>query len=547
MSSTGSSHLFRGGTIHPVSSAPLGPDGAILISGGRIVDVGDLRAVQERNSMSGVVVHDLDGRAVLPGFVDAHAHPLMLGQMDAWVDVSPSHVRSIDDLVKRLAAAEADLPAGAPLRAFGYEHRNLTEGRHPTRWDLDRITQSREVYVMNASGHGGVVNSYALNVHGLDRTVADPVGGTFERDERGELTGVLWDAACDALTGELGVKIGNHGPNFHMPDSQAALTAQFLAAEDVFLRSGVTTVGDAQASRREVETYLDAMHHTSMQGRYHLYITSALLPHLREIGLSAGFGSDWLSIVGIKLYADGTLGGWTAYFPEGYVADPCRHGQLYHEPGEYAELFAMSAQQGLQVATHAQSPTAIQMVIDATAATAELRVQSTPGRPVRVEHCGLPLPEQVLQMAALEMMPVNQPQHAYNWGAGVVTAVGSELGSRFNPLGEFVAAGLDFALSSDAPVARPRPMEAVMAAATRITKAGEQIGPDALRITVARGIEAHTLGGARAIGRAAQIGSLERGKLADLSIWAADPLAVATDALGDLALDQTWVDGEQVR
>jgi predicted amidohydrolase YtcJ len=240
--------IFLGGPIITMTKDPNSKAQAVLVSGKRIQAVGSIEEVRAfaRNNYGSVEERDLAGRTLMPGFVDAHAHPLMFGQMNAWIDIGPNVAPSIPALIAVLQGADRSRPGLEPLRAFRYEHRNLKEGRHPS-----------EVYVMNASGHGGVVNSYALELRGIDRKTPDPNGGVFERDEDGTPTGVLWDAACDQLTGRDGVKIGNHGPNFHMPDSQANLTDQLVQAEAIFLANGVTTVGDAQASKREIETYID--------------------------------------------------------------------------------------------------------------------------------------------------------------------------------------------------------------------------------------------------------------------------------------------------
>src|SRR5699024_8815433 len=148
-----------------------------------------------------------------------------------------------------------------------------------------------------------------------------------------------------------------------------------------------------------------------------------------DMGITGPFGNAFLSATGIKLYADGTLGGWTAYFPEGYIGDPCRTGQLYHEPGEYTELVKKAHAAGLQTATHAQSPTAIKMVVDAVEGA--LKEHPREDTRHRIEHCGLPTPEDITRMAQLGIRPVNQTQHYYNWGEGVEQAIGTP-GERFN-------------------------------------------------------------------------------------------------------------------
>lgn len=517
---------------------------AMLTDRGRIVAIGtaaECEAAAERTGLAPERV-DLGDAVVVPGFVDAHAHPLMFGQMMTWVDCGPEKAGSIPEIVALLQAAAAELPAGRPVRGYGYEQRNLAEKRHPTRFELDRVATDREVYLMNASGHGGVVNSYTFELNGVDRDTPNPEGGEFFRDADGELTGELSDAACNILTGVHGVKIGHHGPNFHLADEPEEHLRQLDIATQRFLAGGVTTIGDAQVSRREFDMYLRLAEAGRLELRVSMYLLSHLLDDALEMGLVGQFGNAHLSFAGIKLYADGTLGGWTAYFPDGYVGDPCRTGQLYHEPAEYTELIRKAHVAGLQTATHAQSPTAIEMVVSAIEAALAERPDADARH--RIEHCGLPTPEQITRMAAAGIRPVNQTQHYFNWGEGVEEAIGTP-GERFNPLGEFEAAGVPMTISSDAPVAEPIPLEAIQTAVTRVTRRGHKLGPDELRISARAALRAHTYEGAVSVGREDDLGSLEVGKYADFAVLSDDLLQVAAEEISDIRVLETWVGGER--
>ncbi|WP_350346924.1 amidohydrolase [Agromyces sp. G08B096] len=517
---------------------------AMLIDRGRIVAVGSSAACEEAASRAGLQPErvDLGDRVVVPGFIDAHAHPLMYGQMMTWVDCGPAKAGSIPEIVALLKAAAEDLPPGRPVRGYGYEHRNLAEQRHPTRFELDEVATDREVYLMNASGHGGVVNSHTLEINGVDRDTPNPEGGEFFRDAAGELTGELSDAACNILTGVHGVKIGHHGPNFHLADEPEEHLRQLDAATQRFLAGGVTAIGDAQVSRREFDMYLRLAEAGRLELRVSMYLLSHLLDDALEMGLVGQFGNAHLSFAGIKFYADGTLGGWTAYFPDGYVGDPCRTGQLYHEPADYAELIRKAHAAGLQTATHAQSPTAIEMVVSAIEAA--LAERPDPDARHRIEHCGLPTPEQIARMATAGIRPVNQTQHYFNWGEGVEEAIGTP-GERFNPLGEFQAAGVPFTISSDAPVAEPIPLEAIQTAVTRVTRRGHRLGPDSLRVSAAAALRAHTYEGAVSLGREDDLGSLEPGKVADFAVLSDDPLDVEPERITEIRVTETWVGGER--
>jgi predicted amidohydrolase YtcJ len=535
--------LLTAAAIHTIDAASSTAT-AMLFDRGRIVAVGDLEECEVEAARTGLRPERIDvgDGIVVPGFVDAHAHPLMYGQLMTWVDCGPEKAGSIPEIVALLKAAADELPEGRPVRGYGYEHRNLAERRHPTRFELDEVATDREVYLMNASGHGGVVTSYTFAMNGVDRETPNPAGGEYFRDAAGELTGEISDAACNMLTGVHGVKIGHHGPNFHLADEPEEHLRQLDAATRRFLAGGVTAVGDAQVSRREFDMYLRLAEAGRLELRVSMYLLSHLLDDALEMGLVGPFGNAHLSVAGIKLYADGTLGGWTAYFPDGYVGDPCRTGQLYHEPAEYAELIRKAHAAGLQTATHAQSPTAIEMVISAIEAA--LAERPDPDARHRIEHCGLPTPGQIERMAASGIRPVNQPQHYFNWGEGVEQAVGTP-GERFNPLGEFERAGIGFTISSDAPVPDPIPLKALQAAVTRVTRRGHRLGPDDLRVSALSALRAHTIEGAVSIGREADLGSLEVGKTADFAVLDGDPLTVRGEDISGIAVRETWVDGRR--
>ena len=144
------------------------------------------------------------------------------------------------------------------------------------------------------------------------------------------------------------------------------------------------------------------------------------------------------------------------------------------------------------------------------------------------------------------MVPVTQPAHHRDYGDGVVRAVGAELGERYDPLGEYAAAGIPIALSSDAPVSLPQPLAAIGAAVDRRTVSGVVLGGPELRLDVQAALWGHTLGAAYSIHRDHAVGSLETGKLADLAVLSADPTTVPVDQIGGITVLETWLGGEQV-
>jgi predicted amidohydrolase YtcJ len=487
--------LFTGGTIITLASS--GEVEALAVVEGRIRHAGTLDDC--RGALRGVEHREVDlaGHALMPGFVDAHTHPVMYGMCATWADVSPAQVASIDDLVDTLREQARQLAPSEPVRGFGYHQEHLAERRHPTVDDLDRVAAERPVLVMHTSGHGYVVNSWLLKTLGIGRTTSSPPGGDIGRDEHGEPDGRLWDAACDLLTGVDGIKVTNHGPNFHLPEAPDQVAASLEVAQTALLRAGITTVADAQVTGKEFAAYLSARRDGTLRLRVHALLLSSLLPQLEALGIAASFGDERLRLLGVKLYADGSLTAGTAYVPGGY-ADPCHNGHRYHEPQDLRELLTRAHVLGLQTGTHAQGPEAIGYVLDAV----EHAQGHVPRRDARhrIEHCGLPTRAQVRRMRELGVVPVGQPQHVSCYGDGVLEAVG-ELGRRFTPFGWFRDAGVPVVLSSDTPVVRPEPFSAVAAAVSRRTGRGTQMGGEDLRVTVEDALRGYTLGGAYAIHR----------------------------------------------
>ncbi|MDG1989553.1 MAG: amidohydrolase family protein, partial [Acidimicrobiales bacterium] len=414
-------------------------------------------------------------------------------------------------------------------RGFGYDHHRLAEGRHPTAVELDLVADNRTVTAMHVSGHGFSVNSHGLAEAGITATTPTPLGGVIDRDEDGRPLGRIFDAACDLLTGPDGVKLGNHGPNLHLPDDPVDLAIMLDGAQEAFLATGVTTVGDCQVTEREMQAFLAARDAGRLTLRVVMYVLSS---HVDSLKIDSWLGDDRLSVGGVKHYADGALTGGSAYLPCGCGAT---HGHLYHGPGKLEDLLVASATAGRQTATHAQGPEAIQLVLDALT-----RAPLRPDLRHRIEHCGFPSADQLTEMCRLGVVPVPQPTQVHLYGEGV-RHDHPEVADGMYPSGRIAAAGLPVVLSSDAPVTRPDVMLSCWAAETRLTSAGRVLG-DQNRITRAQSLTGYTKGGAHAL-RRDDLGSLAVGNPADLVLLADDPFTVTVDRLPDVAVLETWIDG----
>ena len=500
---------------------------AVRVDGDRISVVGSLEGAMEPGRAE---VVDLDGRCLLPGFVDAHTHPLMLGQCMTWADLSTAS--SVDEVVKILREHSLGLKRTLPVRGFGYDHHRLSDDRHPTAADLDRVSEDVTVTIMHVSGHGYVANSHGLDAAGIRADTPTPTGGLIDRDGSGAPTGRVFDAACDLLTGPDGTKVGNHGPNLHIPDTHEALAAQLDTAQESLLAAGITSVGDCQVTDRELSAYANSRDAGRLRLRVTTYVLSSHIGLVDRYGLEVGFGDDHLNFGGIKHYADGSLVAGTACLPCGCGNT---HGFLYHEEGDLEDLIDESNALGRQTATHAQGPEAIQLVLDALG-----RRAPHPDLRHRIEHCGFPTDGQIVEMRRLGVVPVPQPAQVHLYGEGV-RRDHPEHAERMYASGLFARAGLPVVLSSDTPVTSPDVMLACWCAETRLTSQGRIIG-EAAKVTRSQALEGYTRGGAHAL-RRDDVGSIRVGNHADLVLLSADPFTVSVDTLPSITVDEPWVDG----
>lgn len=480
---------------------------------------------------------DVGGRTVLPGFIDAHNHYLATGESLGWVDVRYPGVATVEDLVARIAEAARQTPAGAWVRAYGFDHAKYE--REPTRFDLDRAAPDHPVAVLHVSGHHVLVNSLVLAARGVDERTPDPEGGRLVRDERGRPTGLCLDAACQ-LVQPVAVDIGSHGPNFHTEAPLQELIEAVERAGRAYLAAGLTTVCDAQVTVRELGAYREARRLGRLPVRTVCMPLSHQLEAYASIGLAGPFGDDRLRIGPMKLYADGSLIGGTAAFSEPYGERGEFAGSLYHEPEELRRLIVRAHALGWRVGVHTQGDRAMEHVLGAFEAAQREHPREDPR--FRIEHAGYPTPEQLRRMAALGVVTVNQPRYLVDSGDEFLTRLG-ERAHRLQPLREELELGIRVVLSSDSDVASYRPLDTIAAAVSRRTLAGRPIGAGQA-LTVEEAIRAHTIDAAFAIGAEDRLGSIEPGKLADLVVLDGDPFTEPPERIPEIPVRMTLLGGE---
>jgi predicted amidohydrolase YtcJ len=497
----------------------------ILVRNGCIAAVGDERVADASSHARRI---DLEGRTVVPGFHDAHAHIWKIGHLlTTMLDLRG--VESIDALVDRVRRFRSARPAGSWLLGRGYNEAAMTERRPPTREDLDRAAPNQPVVLTRTCGHIYAVNSVALAQAGISKATDVPVGGVIERDEAGEPTGLLRETAMGLM-------------NRAIPPSTADDFARMIKAGlEHQLSLGITSSSDCGVSPPLLDVY------RAMDVRAELPARVNVMPLRRVDGVSTPvplpelFESDMLWVNTVKFLADGGLSGATAA-----LSVPYRHadtkGVLRFDREELEALCRESHDAGWRIATHAIGDVAIDQMLDIY----ESLGRHPRGLTHRIEHFGLPDARQLARASKLGVIAAPQTIFIHSLGRNFRSYLPDSFIPRTYPIRAMLDAGVRVALSSDAPVVEDdNPLVGAMAAVTRRDREGFAIAPEQA-ITIDEALRAYTLGGAVATGQERRLGSIEPGKWADLAVLSDNPLTVDAEALPQITVDMTLLNGRVV-
>src|SRR5271157_737253 len=325
---------------------------AVASVGGRIAAVGAAAEIGEWAGPKTRIV-DLAGKLVVPGFNDAHVHFFTGGQSLASVQLrdAPSEA----EFRERIRQFAARLPQGRWILHGDWDHENWTPARLPTRQSIDEAAGGHPVFINRLDGHMSLANSAALKLAGVTRNTPDPPGGTIVRDSAGDPTGILKDAAMDAVERVIPAPSDDE-------IAEAVRAAMRYAAEN-----GVTSVQDMSASPEVLRAYQRLLQRGELTVRISGHQPLARWKRLADIGILAGFGGPMLHIGGLKGFADGSLGSTTALFYEPYTDAPQTSGLANDEmiPESKMQQHIVGADRaGLQVAVHAIGDKANHLILD---------------------------------------------------------------------------------------------------------------------------------------------------------------------------------------
>ena len=534
---------MNGRVLSPVRrGSSIGPElrraEAVLVRDGKVEAIGSGDDVR-RSAAAGTEFVDLRGRAVVPGFIDAHIHPVFYGLSLQGVSCLPPRVASIADLKREVRTRVAGAVDAAWIWGQGYDDTRLREGRHPTRDDLDEVSAGLPVVLTRVCGHMCVANSRALELAGVDASTPDPPGGRIARDASGRPTGLLLETAEDLVLRWISSK------------REDVLHALGRVSEDL-LRNGVTACCDAWLGYSEGAAEFGIWAEALETGVFRPGISFLVHHDLWRETLELPDPAQGLDVIGVKLVSDGSISGGSAGVEEPFLGDDDRR-LLVYDPDELSEICGDVRSRGLALAVHAMGDRAIGMALDALERSRAVTRRGPSGRGGRrvgdrIEHCTLPRRSDIDRMARLGVTPVMQPIFLFAEGEAYLARLGTR-SMWANPARALIDAGVRVAMGSDAPATTwGEPTDVMLAIQTSVTRrtwAGSAMGAGQAT-TAAEALIAYTANAASAAGFGADRGCLEPGGRADLVVLSEDPTGVPPDAIHHVQVLATVLGGEVV-
>lgn len=532
--------LFYNGTILTVNDAQPQAE-ALLVEDGLIKAVGSLDAVRAYQDADTELI-DLDGKTLLPGFIDGHGH---IGSMTAGLPkVYPPPNGKINskeallETLKQLISHKENILENGWFVAHGYDNAFFENNAHPTREDLDHISTEIPMFILHVSGHVAVVNSKALELIGWTEDTPNPEGGVLQRDPvTGELNGLIEEKAVIIL----GYGMAMFGLSI------PALADIFRNLQDFYASNGITTAQDGGALEENLKMLAYCQENDVMIIDVITYPMEEFHADLIPDDSPQQKYDRHVKIGGAKIAGDGSPQAKTAWLTEPYYiqpenADADYQGYPVYTDEQMYDFCKIALEHNWQLFAHCNGDAAGDQFITAYR-QAKLDTGNTRNlRPVMI-HAQTVREDQLDAMKELGMIPSFFHDHVFYWGDYHYESVlGPERGSRISPLASAVKRGMKFTLHNDMAVTPINPIFNIHNAVNRVTRNGRLLGPE-YRIDVMEAIRAVTIYGAYQHFDENIKGSLEVGKLADLVILDKNPLEVPKETIKDIKVLETIKEG----
>lgn len=510
---------------------------AVAVKGNKIVYVGDDTGADEWIG-KGTRVIDLKGRALLPGFIDAHMHLGMRGQNAAVIiDCNSNDVTSIKGIQEKIREAASKVPKGTWIKATGYEQSKLDEGRHPTRDELDEAAPDHPVQLTRCCLHMGVYNTLALEAGGITGPEMFAPGEVVV-DENGRMTGLLKERACTYMWDKVVY-------------TKEEYMDSFKAANDLLLSFGVTSMHDGSFYGEDtIGLYQEACRQGIIKVRmyillYHAYGKEKTIEWVNKFistGIHGGLGDEHFRLGHVKILIDGSTSGPSCSTKEPYSHDPDLKGIQLYTQEEADDILIKAHNAGFNVTAHAVGDAAVDVIL-----TSIERAMAQNPRPCRhrIDHCGIVNEELLDRIEKAGIVTIPNPGF-FNENAEIYVKYYGDRVNYMFPLKSYLDRGITAALGSDAPVIEADPMIGIYGALTRADKVSGVVAGECQRIGIMDAIRMYTYNGAYASLEEDIKGSIEPGKLADLVILSENILETPVERIKSVKADMTILDGEIV-
>jgi predicted amidohydrolase YtcJ len=509
---------------------------AIAVKDGKILAVGDSKAIL---SMSGENTRkvNLDGKTMLPGFVDAHSHLSSVAVQVGTANLLPppdgpgQNIAALQQTLRDFIATSAMVKEYSVVIGFNYDDSQLEEARHPNRHELDAVSTEMPIMITHQSGHIGVYNTKALEMFGITAESVDPAGGIIRRETgTNQPNGVLEENAHFALVYKM------------IPPS--AVTDYLSEGEKQYLSNGFTTIQDGKTDPRT----LAFMVQFAADGRFLAdVVTYADVATMTDYTILNGpLHSDTyvnnFRIGGVKLTFDGSPQGKTAWFTKPYLMPPLGQDESYLGYPAFADAdalkwFSMAYANDWQMLTHTNGDAAIDQLIDISEQAAE----AFPGKDRRTVmiHGQFLREDQIDDIERLGIFPALYPMHTFYWGDWHRDSVaGIKRAQNISPTGWLLKRDIKFSIHSDAPVTFPNSMRILDSAVNRTTRSGAVLGAEQ-RLRPMDALKAMTIWPAYQHFEEESKGSLEAGKQADMVILDQNPLSIDPTKIATINVVET--------
>ncbi|MFD2044477.1 amidohydrolase [Ornithinibacillus salinisoli] len=489
---------------------------------------------------------DLQGKTLMPGFIDTHNHLLMYAQFRKQANCSTPPNKNISDILQRVKELADKTSEGEWVMGWGYDDTLLEEKRHPTREELDNIAPNHPVFLRHISVHFAVANSKALELAGVNEETPDPKGGHFGRNENGKLDGVLHELpALDPVQAII--------PDPSV-DDLAALIGE--ASQD-YLAQGITTSSDAgvglDQGKVELEAHIKAsangdnplrmrlmiLHHLlSEQGPFHKYSAQKLDEEIKQRT------NGKATLDSAKHFQDGSIQGMTGALRKPYHNDSNVYGELLNDQEDFNDEVQNLHERGFRVTIHGNGDRAIGSILDAYENA--LKIAPRTDHRHRIEHVQTATPDDLDRFKRLDVAASFFINHVYYWGDRHKNIfLGPERSERINPLADASERKLLYTLHSDCPITPISPIFSIWAAVNRVTREGHVLGKDQ-RISLEKALRTMTIDGAKLNFDEKNTGSIEVGKLADFVVLEADLYEIDPIEIKDVRILATFIGGKEI-